>query len=209
MTLKQHLKKNVQLAVPVMVGQLGHIMVVVADTAMVGQVGVIPLAGATFAGSFNSLLMLFGIGVSYAITPLVAALDPGDKDRLLSYLQNAMILNLLLGFLLMSLGIAIVPFLGFFGQESTVVDAAGPYLIILMTSLIPLMLFQTFRQYSEGLSNTFHPMLVSIIANLINVGLNYVFIFGKLKSPPLFVNSKHHQKGHNDSGNKGRIPCTI
>ena len=60
MTLKEHLRKNIHLAAPVMIGQLGHIMVSVADSVMVGRVGVIPLAGATFAGSFYYILMVFG-----------------------------------------------------------------------------------------------------------------------------------------------------
>lgn len=185
MTLGEHIFKNIRLAYPVVIGQLGHIMVAVADTAMVGRVGVIPLAGATFAGTIYHLLMLFGIGVSYAITPLVAATDRKDQDKLLSYLQNATYLNSGIGILLFLAGLAIVPFLGFFGQEPEVVDAAIPYLIIVLISLIPLMVFQTFRQYAEGLSDTRNPMKVSLIANLLNVGLNYLLIFGKFGFPEL------------------------
>ena len=76
MTLKEHLRQNIVLALPVVIGQLGHIMVGVADSVMVGRLGVIPLAAATFAGTIYHILMLFGIGVSYAITPRVA-LDLG------------------------------------------------------------------------------------------------------------------------------------
>ena len=183
MTLKEHLRKNIVLAYPVVIGQLGHIMVSVADTAMVGRVGVIPLAGATFAGTIYHLLMLFGIGMSYAVTPLVAATDPSKKSHLLSFLQNGVFLNTLFGLGLLIAGLIVVPFLGNFGQEPEVVIAARPYLIIVLTSLVPLMVFQTFRQYAEGLSDTFNPMIVSIVANLLNVGLNYVLIFGKLGFP--------------------------
>ncbi|MDH5609034.1 MAG: MATE family efflux transporter [Cyclobacteriaceae bacterium] len=188
MTIKQHLKKNITLAFPVMVGQLGHIMVVVADTAMVGRVGVIPLAGATYAGTFYHLLMLFGIGVSYAITPLVAATNPTDRNRLIGFLENAFVLNLMLGILLFLLGLAIWPFLGYFGQEADVVAAAKPYLLIVSASLVPLMVFQTFRQYTEGLSDTFNPMVISIVTNLLNVGLNYLLIFGHFGFPALGLN---------------------
>ena len=69
MTIKEHFREDIVLALPVIIGQLGHIMVSVADTMMVGRIGVIPLAGATFAGTFFHVFMLFGIGVSYAITP--------------------------------------------------------------------------------------------------------------------------------------------
>lgn len=185
MTLKEHLRKNVVLAYPVVIGQLGHITVNVADSMMVGRVGIVPLAGATFAGAIFVVLMLFGIGVSYAITPLVAAEDPANKSKLKKYLQDGFFMNLILGFLLAFAGYIVSFFLQYFGQEPAVVEQARPYLQVMSLSLIPLMIFQTFRQYSEGLSDTMNPMVVSIVANLINIGLNYVFIFGKFGVEPM------------------------
>ncbi len=178
------MKKNVSLATPVVIGQLGHIMVSVADTAMVGQVGVVPLAASTFAGTFIAILMLFGIGVSYALTPLVAA-EENDGPKILKYVQNSLLVNTLLGFLIVFIIFLISPFLDSFGQEESVAEAARSYLLIAGSSLLPLMIFQTFRQFSEGKSNTLNPMIVSISANLLNVGLNYIFIFGKLGLPEM------------------------
>ncbi len=179
MTLKEHFKKHIVLAYPVVIGQLGHIMVSVADTMMVGHVGVIPLAAATFAGTIYHTLLLFGIGVSYAITPLVAATKPDDQPILMKYLQNGLILNAVLSLALLGIGLIASQFLMNFGQEEAVAIEAKSYLIIVSASLIPLMVFQTFRQFSEGLSDTFNPMVVSVIANLLNVALNYVMIYGK------------------------------
>lgn len=188
MTIKEHLRKNIVLATPVIIGQLGHIMVSVADSVMVGRIGVIPLAAATFAGTIYHVLMLFGIGVSYAITPKVAATDTKDRPRLLKFLQNGFFMNLGLGILLFTLGCFASHFLQYFGQEVPVAEAAGPYLIIMCGSLIPLMIFQTFRQYAEGLSDTFSPMAVSVLANLLNVFFNYMLIYGKLGAPALGLN---------------------
>ncbi|MEM9327956.1 MAG: MATE family efflux transporter [Bacteroidota bacterium] len=188
MDLQEHLRRNVKLAAPVMIGQLGHIMVSVADTAMVGQVGVIPLAASTFAGTFFHVFMLFGIGVSYAITPLTAATDPTDQPQLLKYLQNGLLVNGILGVTMVLLSLAILPFLGYFGQEAPVAEAARGYLLIVSLSLFPVMIFQSFRQFSEGLSNTFIPMVVSITANLLNVLLNYLLIFGKFGFPEMGLN---------------------
>lgn len=171
-----------------MVGQLGHIMVSVADSVMVGRVGVIPLAGATFAGTFYYLLMVFGLGVSYAITPLVAATDPKDKPKLLGFLQNGLLMNLLIGAGLFLLSVVASRFMHLFGQEGEVVTAARPYLLIMCASFIPLMIFQTFRQYAEGLSDTLNPMVVSILANLLNVGFNYLLIYGKMGFEPMGLN---------------------
>lgn len=188
MTIREHFRRNILLATPVIIGQLGHIMVTVADSVMVGRVGVIPLAAATFAGTFFHILMLFGIGVSYAITPLVAATDPEDRPKLLSFLQSGLVLNITLGIALVLLAIFASNFMNFFGQEQPVVDAAGPYLIIIAISLLPMMIFQTFRQFSEGQSDTLSPMIVSILANLLNVGLNYILIYGKFGVEPLGLN---------------------
>ncbi len=188
MTLKQHLRKNILLATPVIIGQLGHIMVGVADSVMVGRVGVIPLAGATFANSIFYVLFLFGIGVSNALTPLVSSTDPEDKPRLFDLLQNNIVVNLLLGIGIFLFALTVSFFLAYFGQDKEVVEAAQPYMWIICGSIIPVMIFQSFRQYSEGLSNTFIPMVVSIVGNLINVGLNYLLIYGKFGFPEMGLN---------------------
>lgn len=173
------------LAYPVVIGQLGHIMVSVADTIMVGRVGVVPLAAATFAGTIFHVLTLFGIGVSYAVTPLVAAARPDDQSRLMRYLQSGFALNTVLSVFMLCIGLFASQFLMYFGQEVPVALAAKPYLIIMSASLVPLMVFQTFRQFTEGLSDTFNPMMVSIVANLLNVGLNYLLIYGSFGFPEL------------------------
>ena len=178
MTIKDHFLKNIVLATPVIIGQLGHIMVSVADTVMVGKVGVIPLAGATFATAIYHVFMLFGLGVSYAITPLVAATQPADKKGRLAFLQNSILLNTLLALIMYLIALILTPYLSFFGQEPSVTWAATFYLKIISMSLIPLMIFQAFRQFSEGQSNTLCPMIVSVLVNLLNVLLNYVFIYG-------------------------------
>ena len=186
--LWKHIKKSILLAIPVVINQLGHIMVGVADSMMVGKVGIIPLAAATFANTFYHILMLFGIGVSYAITPLVASTHPLNNKILFKYLSNALILNFLLGVGLLIISYVCSYYLDMFGQDQEVVLKARPYLIIMSFSFLPLMVFQTFRQYLEGLSDTFNPMIISIIANLINVGLNYLLIYGKFGFPALELN---------------------
>ena len=183
LSLKEHLRRNIKLAYPVIIGQVGHIMVSVADTMMVGKVGVIPLAAATFGSTFYTVLMIFGIGVSYAITPLVAATDNKNQGRLMQFFQNGLALNLVLSLVLVGIGLLVSPFLGHFGQEPEVAALAGPYLIVMCISLVPLMHFQTYRQFSEGLSDTFNPMWVSILANLLNIGLNYILIYGAFGVP--------------------------
>ncbi len=168
-----------------MIGQLGHIMVNVADSMMVGRVGVVPLAAATFASTIYTTLMLFGLGVSYAITPLVAAEDKDNRLNLLGFLQNGFISNLILGTILAILGFSASFFLDHFGQVPEVSVEAKGYLRIMSISIIPLMVFQTFRQYTEGLSDTMNPMIVSIVSNLLNICLNWILIFGHFGFKPM------------------------
>ncbi|WP_258105436.1 MATE family efflux transporter [Marinoscillum sp. MHG1-6] len=185
LSIKEHFRRNIILAFPVVISQLGHIMVGVADTMMVGRVGVIPLAAATFGSTFYHVLMVFGMGVSFAVTPLVAATDSNEKNLLAKYLQNGVFMSILTALALTGVGLLAAQFLDYFGQEEAVAQMAQPYLIVMTISLIPMMYFQALRQYSEGLSDTFYPMIVSIAANLLNVFLNYILIYGVWGFPAL------------------------
>ncbi|MDX1627982.1 MAG: MATE family efflux transporter [Fulvivirga sp.] len=184
-----HFKKNFLLAYPVMLSQLGHMMVNVADSVMVGQLGAVPLAGASLANVIFHLLLMFGIGVSYAVTPLVAAAD-GEKNTQKSgqLLKHALLINTLTGAILFALVALGGPILYLLNQPPEVVEKAIPYLNIVTLSLIPLMLFQTFRQFAEGLSYTKQAMIIVIVSNLINIGLNYIMIYGKLGFEPMGLN---------------------
>lgn len=152
---------------------------------MVGRVGVVPLAAATFAGAIYTVLLLFGIGVSYAMTPLVAAENPDNTSKLLLYLQNGFAMNAVIGLLLASLGFGASFFLDYFGQEPDVAALAKGYLQVMSGSVFLVCIYQAFRQYSEGLSDTKSPMVVSIFANLLNVFLNWIFIFGHFGVEPM------------------------
>ncbi|MGD1957931.1 MAG: MATE family efflux transporter [Fulvivirga sp.] len=186
---KAHLKKNFLLAYPVMISQVGHMMVNVADSVMVGQLGALPLAGASLANVIFHLLMTFGIGISYAITPLVAAADgEGNTARASEILKNGFLLNIITGILLFGLVLIGSPVLFHLDQPQDVVTIAVPYLNIVTFSLIPLMVFQTFRQFAEGLSRTRQAMFIVIACNVINIGLNYLLIYGKAGFPELGLN---------------------
>ncbi|QCK16510.1 MATE family efflux transporter [Mangrovivirga cuniculi] len=182
----EHFKINFNLAVPVMISQLGHIMVNVADSAMVGQLGKTPLAGSALAGSIFSLAMTFGIGLSIGVTPFVAAAD-GEKNykRLGGLLYNGMIVGIGGGLLLCLLVFAVFPALPYFNQPPEVVTIAKPYLAVIGFSLIPLMLFQILRQFVEGLAFTREAMVIILLSNVLNIILNYIFIFGKLGMPAM------------------------
>jgi MATE family multidrug resistance protein len=184
-----HYKTSLKLAVPVMIGQLGHIMVSVADSVMVGQLGTLPLAAAALANSIFAIFMVFGIGVAFGITPLVANADgKGGVHLQRVLLHHGFWLNLIIGLLIFGVVWALVPVLPYLDQDEGVVPLAGPYMAIIASSVVPLMLYLTFKQFAEGLSHTKIAMIISIAFNLVNVGLNYLLIYGKMGFPEMGLN---------------------
>jgi MATE family multidrug resistance protein len=169
-----------------MLSHLGQVTVQVADAMMVGRIGKEPLAGVSFANSIFVIFLVMGIGMSFAITPQTAQAD-GERDisKLTAILKHGILVNMLFGLVL-----AAVLFFGHgvlwhFNQPEIVVELAIPYLKIISISLVPFMIFQAFRQFAEGLGFTKQSMYITIIANLLNIALNYIFIFGKLGVEPM------------------------
>ena len=181
-------KYNWQLAAPVMLGMLGHTFVSFVDNIMVGQMGTAELAAVSLGNSFMFIAMSIGIGFSTAITPLVAEADSAnDFGKGKSAFKHGLFLCTVLGILLFLLVFFAKPLMYLMKQPIEVVELAIPYLDLVAFSLIPLIIFQGFKQFSDGLSLTKYPMYATILANLINVGLNYLLIFGKFGFPEMGI----------------------
>ena len=184
--LKYQLRTIIKLAVPVIIGQLGHMMMGVVDSLMVGRLGVIPLAASSLANSIFFLILVVGIGFSYAITPYVA-MAHGKKK----FSECGIVLN---HGMLAGLGIAIILTLITFGmtgmipnlrQSTEVANETIPYMKILGWSIIPVLIFQAYRQFSEGLFSMKPAMVIIIAANILNALLNWIFIFGHWGFPAM------------------------
>jgi multidrug resistance protein, MATE family len=189
MTTHQHIKTNFLLAYPVMLSMLGQVMTGVADSIMIGRTGATPLAAASLANVVFMLLLTFGIGVSYAITPFVAEADGRkDKTMIVDLLRHGFIINLVTGVILVGLILITQPLLHQVNQPEEVVELALPYLTIISFSILPFMVFQTYRQFGEGLHSTRMAMIIVIGCNLVNIALNYILIYGKLGFPALGLN---------------------
>ena len=186
MKLKDHLLKNLSLSFPIMISQLGHITVGVFDSLMIGKVSVAQLAAVSLATSIFSFILLFCIGLSYGITPLISSSDRGKK-YVSSILYNGMLVNVISSILLVSFVILTKHLLSYLGQDEEVLFHTYSYLDIICISLIPLILFQTFKQFIEGLGFTKPSMYISVISNVINVVLNAVLIFGLFGFPRLEI----------------------
>lgn len=169
-----------------MLSQLGHVMMGVTDNIMVGHVGVTSLAAAGLALVAFNFLFLFGIGVSFAITPLVAEAHGENNDsKIIDVMRHGVIINGVNGVVLFSVVYFGKNVLYHLNQPVEVVDLAIPYLNIVAFSLIPVMIFQSYKQFAEGLSRTQLAMIVIFATNIINIGLNYIFIYGHAGAPAM------------------------
>lgn len=181
-------KYNWQLAAPVMLGMLGHTFVSFVDNIMVGQLGTAELAAVSLGNSFMFIAMSLGIGFSTAITPLIAEADAAkDFVKGKSSFKHGLFLCTVLGVLLFLMVFLAKPLMYLMKQPVEVVELAIPYLDLVAVSLIPLIIFQGFKQFSDGLSMTRYPMYATILANIINVILNYLLIFGKFGLPEMGI----------------------
>ena len=179
-------ERLLNIALPVMLSYLGHVLVGTADSMMVGQLGKVPLAAVALGNSIVVLPLMFGLGLSYGLTPLVAAADGrNNRQRITNLLQHSLLVNLLAGIVLTALTLIVIPFLDDMEQPPAVVAIAGPYLVIVAVSLIPLMVFQAFKQFAEGLGFTKKAMYITLAANGVNIFFNWLLIYGKWGFPAM------------------------
>ena len=171
-----------------MLGMLGHTFVSLVDNIMVGQLGSAELAAVSLGNSFIFIAMSLGIGFSTAITPLIAEADSEKNFKKgKSSFKHGLFLCTVLSLALFGLILLAKPLMYLMKQPEEVVVLAMPYLDLVAFSLIPLIIFQGFKQFSDGLSLTKYPMYATILANVVNVALNYVLIFGKLGFPQMGI----------------------
>ncbi|MEC5166129.1 MATE family multidrug resistance protein [Flavobacterium sp. PL11] len=182
MNLSQYTKEfsyNLRLAYPIILGMLGHTVVGIVDNIMVGKLGPTELAAVSLGNSFVFIAMSLGIGFSTAITPLAAEADGKDDiDEGRSVFHNGLFLCSILGFTLFLIIFFFKPLIAFMGQPDIVVEMAKPYLDIVAFSLVPLIIFQAYKQFADGKSETKVSMWATIIGNIINVVINYFLIYG-------------------------------
>lgn len=200
MRYREHLKRNLKLAVPVMITQAGQIMVNLVDNFMVGglggrfdyivddQLGKTALGAVSLGNAVFITALVVAFGFSFAISPLVASADAKkDKEGAGKIFSHGLVLNLALALILLLVLEFSKPVLYHLGQPKDVIDAALPFLSIMAWSMLPIMVFQTFRQFSEGLSLTIPVTVATITGNIVNILLNYGWIYGYWGFPRLEV----------------------
>jgi multidrug resistance protein, MATE family len=170
---------NFKLAYPIILGMLGHTIVGIIDNIMVGKLGPTELAAASLANSIVFVAMSLGIGFSTAITPMAAAADgKSDISEGLLIFNHGRFLCGILGVIMFGIVFTFTPFIDLMRQPELVVALAKPYMGLIAFSLIPLIFFQSYKQFADGMSHTKFAMRATIFCNLIHIALNYLFIYG-------------------------------
>ncbi len=192
MNLYQYTKEfkiNLKLAWPVIVGQVGHLAIGIADDAMVGKfLGAKELAATSLGNSLIFIAMSIGIGFSFAITPLIAEAD-GEKNYKKGriFFNHSMLMMLVLAIALVGLMFLLEPILNHLKQTPSVVTLAKPYFEIVAISVLPMLIFQGLKQFADGLSQTKYAMQVTLVTVVVNIFLNYILITGWSIFPKLGI----------------------
>lgn len=169
-----------------MLGQLSTILMGLADTLMVGRYGTNELAAAGFVNNTLSLLLVAGMGFSYGLTPVVGALyGEGRVHDIAGKLRNGLIACSGVGVLLTFLAGMIWVALPWLGQPEELMPLMRPYLFILLLSLLPQMVFNAYKQFSDGVQDTAMPMWIMVVANVFNFVGNWLLIFGHYGFPEM------------------------
>ena len=184
-----------------MLSQFGAAMVGLADSIMVGHYGTTDLAAVSFSNALFFTVMVFAMGAVMGITPLVGhvhgrlekLLEQGTTEeeiahkheQIASYLANGLVFMALMCLFSLALLAPCIPFLDHFGQEPEVASCARTYYILIVLSIVPFLLFCFSKQFLEGLGNTFVAMVITIGCNLLNIFLNWLFIFGNWGCQPM------------------------
>ena len=183
---KKHYQRIIHLGVPIMLGQLGIIIVGFADNIMVGHHSAIELAAASFVNNFFNLVLLFGLGFSYGLTPIIGGLVArGKKAEAGQMLKNSLLINGAMGVLLSLLMLFLLFHIDSLNQPEELIPYIVPYYVLQLFSLVVAMLFNSFKQFSDGSTDTVTPMWIMLASNLLNIIGNYFLIYGNAGAPEL------------------------
>ena len=182
----KHYPILLKLGIPIMVGQLGTIVMGFADTLMIGHHSSEELAAAGFINNIIGLVLISAMGFSYGLTPIVGALfGEGEQNRIAEKLKNSLLANNIMAILMMILMGVLYFQLHHLGLPQELLPIMRPYLLVLTLSIAPQMAFNAFKQFSDGIQDTSMPMWILLSGNVLNVIGNWILIYGKWGFPEM------------------------
>ena len=184
--MNTHYRAMLGLGLPIVIGQIGVIVLGFADTIMVGHHSSVELAAASFVNNMFNLAIIFSTGFAYGLTPVVGRLF-GEKKTFETgqVLKNSLLANTVLAALVCALLLALYLNLDRLGQPDELIPYMRPYFMVLFVSLPFVLWFNAFKQFSDGITDTKVSMWILLGGNLLNIIGNYILIYGKLGLPEM------------------------
>lgn len=184
--IKDHYKPLLYLGIPIIIGQLGIIVLGFADTLMISWHSTEELSAVGFVNSMFNLPIIFGTGFSYGLTPVVGRLFGQHKINDIGIaLKASLVSNLMIGLLLVAVMGSVYLNVEHLGQPESLMYLIKPYFLILLCSLPFVVLFNAFKQFADGITDTKMGMWILICGNSLNIIGNYILIYGKFGFPEL------------------------
>lgn len=179
----------IKLGLPILIGQLGMIIVGFADTKMVGLYSTEALASASFVNNLFNVCIFACIGFTYGLTPLIGALFSQSRHEAIgNTLRNGLFMNILFALALTGIMTAVYLNLHRLGQPEELLPLIRPYFLIYLSGLIPVSVFNVFAQWAYAINRTKMPMWIILAANGINIFGNWLLIYGNWGFPELGLN---------------------
>lgn len=186
---KPHYRNLVSLGIPVVIGQLGTVILSFADTLMIGQYSTMELAAASFVNSIMNLIIFSSVGFTCGLTPLLGPLAGKQEfSKSGAMVKNSFVANTLLSVLLLACMGAFYCSMDYLGQPEELLPSMKPYFLILAFSIPFVLWFQTFKQFADGILDTKTSMWILLGGNILNIVGNYAFIYGKWGMPEMGLN---------------------
>lgn len=181
-----HYKTLLSLGMPLVVGQIGTIVLGFADTLMVGHHSVTELAAASFVNTIMAIILVFALGYSYGLTPIIGRLyGQGNTEKNAAVVKHGLLAAATTSVILLAVLYLVYMNIHRMGQPEELLPLMRPYMIVNMISLPFACWFNTFKQFFDGIGHTKTSMYIMIAGNILNIGGNYLLIYGPGPMPEL------------------------
>ena len=184
--MHSHYKDLICLGTPIVIGQIGNLVLNFADTLMIGHHSTVELAAASFVNNTFVLVLLFAMGFNFALTPVIGPfIGRNEKDKAGAVMRSALFANIMLICMLTTFAVAFYFALPFFGQPEELMPFMRPYLLVNICSIPFMVLGCQMKQFFDTIGRTRISMWVLVSSNVLNIIGNYIFIYGHCGMPEM------------------------
>ena len=185
----REIRPTVLLALPIVAGMLSHTLIGLADTIMIGRVGTVPLAAASFVNAVTHIPLVCFVGLLSSVAVLGSQTFGARRvHETGEVFRHGLALSVGAGMATILVMFGLWPFLGWLGQPPEVIDAVGGYYVLFTLSMLPLLVGHGCKQWSEACNRAWIPNGILLGGVLLNIFLNWILIYGHWGAPALGLN---------------------